>query len=224
MSDQASNPTVPPARAKRNGTGPRRASKPIPSAKDLGRRASAEAGRRAAALLEVLAGQCTPSQAATALGVSLPNFYLLERRALEGLAASCEPRPKGRGRPDTLRQLAQRERELARCQRECQRQAALARATQRVVGLAGLSNAGRSGSTKSGSTKSGSNGTGKGTVKGTGRTKRKRRPVVRALRAAKLLRENSSPPPEANGLEPCAASNGQPTGKESSHKEDHDAR
>src|SRR5262249_22422485 len=65
---------------------------------DLGSERSRDAKRLAAAILEVLAGARTPAQAAAALGVSLPRYYHLESRALHGLLAACEPKPKGRVR------------------------------------------------------------------------------------------------------------------------------
>jgi hypothetical protein len=64
----------------------------------LGQEHSREAQRWAAVILEVLAGVRTPAQAAEALSVSLPRYYQLETRALRGLVASCEARPKGPGR------------------------------------------------------------------------------------------------------------------------------
>lgn len=56
----------------------------------------AEAKRLAAVVLDVLAGSRTPPQAAETLGVSLPRFYQLEARAVGGLIAACESRPRGR--------------------------------------------------------------------------------------------------------------------------------
>src|SRR5260370_37614406 len=57
---------------------------------------SRQAKQRAAAILEVLAGARSPTDAAVALGVSLPRYYLLEEKALAGLLAACEPQPCGR--------------------------------------------------------------------------------------------------------------------------------
>ena len=54
------------------------------------------AERRAAVVLEVLAGVRTVPQAAEALGVSVNYYYLLERQALAGLVAGCAPRPRGK--------------------------------------------------------------------------------------------------------------------------------
>jgi hypothetical protein len=101
----------------------------------LGRDASRDARRLAAAVLEVLAGARTPAEAATALGLSLPRYYQVEQQALRGLTAACEPRPRGRQvRPD--QEAAKLRRENARLRREVLRQQALVRAVQRSVGLA----------------------------------------------------------------------------------------
>ncbi len=64
-------------------------------------------------ILEVLAGVKTPTQAAADLGTSLPRYYQLETRALEGLVAALEPRPKGK-QPLPANQIAALERELER--------------------------------------------------------------------------------------------------------------
>src|SRR5262245_22059320 len=82
--------------------------------------AGRDARRRAAVLLEVLAGGRTPAQAAQALGLSLPRYYQLEAAALRGLVEACEPQPRGRARSAEV--------ELARLQ-------GLVRLTQRAVGL-----------------------------------------------------------------------------------------
>ena len=96
--------------------------------------ASREAKRLAAVLLDVLAGSRTPPQAAETLGVSLPRYYQLERRALTGLLSACEPAPRG-PRIDLARQLAALERENRRLKRECDRQQALVRMAERSLGL-----------------------------------------------------------------------------------------
>lgn len=92
------------------------------------------ARRQAAAILEVLAGVRRPSEAAQALGTSLPRYYQLERRALIGLLSACEPAPRG-PRMDVSRQLAVLERENRRLKRECDRQQALVRMAERSLGL-----------------------------------------------------------------------------------------
>ncbi|MFO0802005.1 MAG: hypothetical protein U0791_02620 [Gemmataceae bacterium] len=61
--------------------------------KSVKEEASREAKRMAAILLDVLAGSRTPTQAAETLGVSLPRYYQLESRGLDGLLMACEPRP-----------------------------------------------------------------------------------------------------------------------------------
>ena len=129
---------------------------------------SREARKVAAAVLEVLAGAATPSDAATSLGVSLPRYYALEGRALEGLLKGCEPRPKG-PRKSPQREIERLKAEIERLQREAARSQALLRAAQRSVGLSSLQRRG-------------------GKAKPPGKKGRRRRPRARALRAAKLLR------------------------------------
>jgi len=93
-----------------------------------------DARQVAAAILEVLGGARTPQEAADALGISCSYYFVLEIRALEGLVAACEPKPKGRQRtPDD--RIAELERDLHRTKRECARHQALLRATRRTVGL-----------------------------------------------------------------------------------------
>src|SRR5262245_51585508 len=88
--------------------------------------AGREAKQRAAAVLEVLAGTRTPAQAAASLELSLPSYYQLEGRALRGLLAGCEPRPKGRT-PTLASELARLRQEGQRLERELARQQALVR-------------------------------------------------------------------------------------------------
>ena len=92
-----------------------------------------EARRRAAVILEVLAGVHTPTTAAQALGIGAQRYYLLEQQALEGLVQACQPRPHGRT-VTSDRQIARLERELAVCRRELGRQQALARRRALRVG------------------------------------------------------------------------------------------
>jgi len=101
---------------------------------DLGRDSSRDAKRVAAAILEVLAGARSPSEAATALAMSVPHYYQVETRALRGLLAACEAPPRGRVRnPQTEVTTLRHDNE--RLQREVIRQQALVRAAQRTVGL-----------------------------------------------------------------------------------------
>jgi hypothetical protein len=140
---------------------------------------SQEARQVAAAILEVLAGVRTPTDAAGALGVSLPRYYALEVRALEGLLQACERRPRGpRRSPD--REIRTLRREVERLGREAARAQALLRAAQRAVGLRSLDAS-------------------KAKADPSGKKTRKRRPTARALRAAGLLRATAD-----RGLEPGA--------------------
>lgn len=152
-----------------------------------------EAQRLAAAILEVLAGVRAPA-AAELLGISLPRYYQLEARALEGLVAALAPRPKGK-QPSLENRVKQLEKELEVARRACARQEALVRLTQRSVGLAAL--------TKPKSAPA-------PTANGKGR--KPRRPMVRALKAAQTLRAQASAAetgnPLATSLQPTAASGG----------------
>ncbi len=124
---------------------------------------SAEARQLAMAILEVLGGEWAPGEAATALKVSLPRYYALEARALSGLVAACEPLRARRARRSDKERL-ELQKKLARLERECARKQALLQASQRTAGLASSPSA-----------------------KDVGK-RRKRRPMVRALRAASIMR------------------------------------
>jgi hypothetical protein len=152
---------------------------------------SRDANRVAAAILEVLAGVRTPTDAAQALVVSVPRYYQLEQRALEGLIAACEPRRLGRMQTSESR-VRTLEKEVQRWQQDCARQQALVRAAQRSIGLPAPAV--------------------KVAAKTPGKKTRKRRPTVRALRAAKALRAavdatastDSSGAAPTSGLQPLA--------------------
>ncbi len=137
--------------------------------------ATSQARRQAAAILEVLAGMIRPAEAARVLEVSLPRYYLLERRALVALLAACEPAPRG-PRLNPSRQIAALERENHRLRRECDRQQALVRAAERTLGLA-LPRTVKP-SAKAKDQPQGSNGSPR---------RRLRRPTVRALKEARTL-------------------------------------
>jgi hypothetical protein len=101
---------------------------------DLGKDRGVEAKRVAAAILEVLAGARTPTEAAAVLGLSVPRYYQVEAQALRGLLEACEPKPRGRVRSvETEAKTLSKENQ--RLQRELTRHQALARAAQRAVGL-----------------------------------------------------------------------------------------
>jgi hypothetical protein len=149
----------------------------VPRASGLGQGQNGETKRRAAIVLEVLAGMRTPSEAASVLGLSVSYYYLLERKALQGLLDGCQPQPKGVPGPGLERQLARLQKKLDKSRQECLRQASLVRATERAMGLPAVAKP--VGPSKADSGKQGK------------KTKR-RRPTIRAMRAAKTLRENSS--------------------------------
>ena len=159
----------------------------------LGQDASPEGRRRAAAVLEVLAGVRTPGQAAEALGVSLPRYFQLEARALAALVAGCEPRPRGPGRSADQEVTALR-REQERLQRELSRQQTLVRLAQRTLGLAPPK------------------GPGNPPAGQRPRKRRGRRPAARALRVAEALRRrgDEAASPEAAGA--AGAPDNQPEG------------
>jgi hypothetical protein len=154
-----------------------------------------EAKRRAAAILEVLAGSRRPSEAAAALGVTVPRYYFLEEQALRGLVAACEPRTASGPRLET--RVGQLEKQLAQAQRDCARQQALVRAAQRTVGLAAppAGKPAAAGKTAADAAKN-------------GKRSRKRRPTVRALKAASQLRADSSGSDAAETLQPESTGNG----------------
>jgi hypothetical protein len=129
--------------------------------------ASREAKQRAAMILDVLAGARTPPEAAEALGVSLARYYQLEDRAIRAFLAGCESPPRGR-QMSANAQLHKLTKENERLKRELARFQALVRLTQRTVGVSPPSPA----------------------AKDSGK-RRKRKPTVRALRRAELLREES---------------------------------
>jgi hypothetical protein len=127
----------------------------------------------AAVILEVLAGVRTPTEAAQALGLSLPRYDQVESRALRGLLEAYEARPKGR-QASVEREVAGLQRDKQRLQRELARQQTLTRLTQRSLGLAPPAAAPAKGSSK----------------------KRRRRPTARTLHVAARLQTDSAPLPQ----------------------------
>lgn len=124
-----------------------------------------DAKRLSSAILEVLAGQRTPLDAAGALGITLPRYYALEARALEGFIASLRPRARGRRRtPEREREGLRRD--IERLEREGGRLRALLRAAERTVGLKPP----------------------EPRKKEPGMKRRRRRPTARALKAAEAIR------------------------------------
>jgi hypothetical protein len=126
---------------------------------------SREARQLAAVILEVLAGVIRPAQAVQVLGVSLPRYYTLERRALRGLVRGCEPVSLGRKARNPQKDVEQLQKRVARLEQDCARYQALARASQRAVGLSAPKDQGKA---KPG--------------------RRRRTPTVRALKVAQSLK------------------------------------
>jgi len=147
-----------------------------------GCRGSDGARRAAAAVLEVLAGARTPTEAAEALGVCANRYYQLEAKALRGLVEACELRQRGPGvAPE--KELAKLRRETDRLRGEAARYQALARASQKAVGLQPPKPS--------------------GPRKGGGK-KRSRKPSVRALKVARELSITGAPPADAPVVEATA--------------------
>jgi hypothetical protein len=145
---------------------------------------SSQANRQAVVILEVLAGVKTPTQAAADLGTSLPRYYQLETRALEGLVAALEPKPKGK-QPLPQNQIAALQRELDQARRACARQQALARVAQRTLAVK-LTPRPKAPPPQAAASKTPAPRDRVG--------RRKRRPAVRALKAVQALRKNLGPP------------------------------
>lgn len=145
--------------------------------------ASRDAVKAVAVILQVLGGALTPEQAAGVLEISLPRYYALELKALEGMAVACEPKGPGR-RPRPEREVEKLRRENQRLERDCARHQALARSAHRALGLAMKATMPKSASDAGGKKKP-----------------RKRRPSARALKVARSLQQRLAAP----GMEPPAA-------------------
>ena len=158
-------PAVPPAK-------PKQKPKPV----GLGTlKGSPEARRQAALILEVLGGLRGPGDAAKAMGVALPRYYVLETRALQALIKAMEPLPRGPGRnPDA--EIAALQTALARQKQELVRSQSLQRAMRSAIGIS-LAQP-------------------KDAKPEPGKRKPKR-PSVRALKAVKVLRAGLEDAPQA---------------------------
>lgn len=140
---------------------------------------SSDAKKGASLILEVLCGLRTPTAASEEMGVSLPRYYQLETRALQGMILALEPRPRGRQNTPE-RAIAQLSKEKARLERDLLRSQALVRAAQRSVGIRVPGPSGRK--------KKADSENGRGKSKG----KRKRKPVARGRKVIDLLREQAA--------------------------------
>jgi hypothetical protein len=131
---------------------------------------SVEAKRAAAVILEGLSGLRSPAEASRTLGVSPPRYYALELRGLQGLIAAMEPRRRGRHRGPE-QGLAEALRERDRLRRELSRAQALLRTAQRAMGIPSEADHRKARRKEPGE-----------------KSRRRRRPVVRAKKAVKVLR------------------------------------
>jgi hypothetical protein len=146
---------------------------------------STQAKRLAVVVLEVLSGLRDARDGSRAMGVSLNRYYQLETRALQGLIASLEPRPKGRQRT-AEEKLATVERAKRRLEQELVRHQALVRAAQRSIGIPSAKKDGK-----------GSKLRGKQPARD---GKRRRRTVARGLKAIAALRETTKVADKPDGL------------------------
>lgn len=182
--------------AKRRGRPPRaiEASAPAPTKPPrppltpttVAGKASPRARQVAAVVLEVLAGQRTPTQAAQELEIVPVRYYQLETRALAGLLTGCEPAVRGRqaASPDEQQMKAECERlrqEAARSAAELTRVQTLIRTARSAFGLRPPA--------PPATVKPGKD----------GRPGRQRKPRVRALRLAKLLKPETAATPTPAG-------------------------
>ena len=186
------NASLSPAPASASASAPRRRRGKQIGGADLGQERSGAARRMAAAILEVLAGERTPSGAAAALSISVPRYYQVETQALRGLLQACEPKPRGRqaqAKSETgaaIAEAAKLRKENVRLQREAGRQQALVRAAQRSIGLP---------PPQAPSAKAG---------KSTKKTRKRR--VVRALSLARRLQQDAASGGSAAGGSAAASS------------------
>ena len=68
------------------------------------------------------------------LGISLPRYYVLETRVIQGIINACEPLPRGRQRTAEDK-IADLKRVNERLRHEVSRMQAVVRAAQRSIGL-----------------------------------------------------------------------------------------
>jgi hypothetical protein len=151
-----------------------------------------EAQRLTATILEVLAGMRSPPEASQALAISLPRYYQLEARALAGLVAALAPRPLGK-QISLENRVKLLEKQLAAAHRQCARQEALVRVTQRTLGLSIARPAKPT------------------TVERDPLGRKKRRPTVRALKASRALHAQAAAPDVAATAGQADSASLQPT-------------
>ena len=100
----------------------------------LGAGASDDARRAAVAVLSVMAGELSTSEAAKRLSLSVNRYYQLEARALQAMVSALEPLPRGRRRGRDF-ELEKLRKARSRAEREATRFQALLRVAQRALAL-----------------------------------------------------------------------------------------
>ena len=144
------------------------------------------ARQMAALILDVLGGNRTPADAARAMGLSAARYYVLEQRAIHGLVSACQTEPKRGPGEDLQNRINRLERDNRGLEQALRRQQAVVRTTQRGLGV-----------TFPRPATPAADPDGRG-----GKKRRTRRPMVRALRLAKLV----APAPALSPTAPEAGS------------------
>jgi hypothetical protein len=154
--------------------------------------ATPQAKTTAAVVLEGLSGLRSAPEAARALGVTVARYYTLEAQAVAGLLSACEPAPPGPApglaNERTLERLRQDHR---RQDQELSRLRAVLRTTQRSLGIQPAATTPPAPGSTSGKA---------------GKSRRARRPVVRAMTVVRrLMAAGSAAPAPASPAEGAAA-------------------
>ncbi|MBA3685302.1 MAG: hypothetical protein H0W72_08680, partial [Planctomycetes bacterium] len=84
-------------------------------------------------ILDVLGGTRSPSDVATALGISVARYYMLEAQGIAGLVNACAPKAIG-PQPNDRRELEHLRTQVNQLTQALSRQQALTRAAQRSMG------------------------------------------------------------------------------------------
>jgi hypothetical protein len=153
--------------------------------------ASSDAKRIAGAILEVLAGVRSITDAAILLGVAPARYYALEARAIAGLIAACEPRARGPAPGAGLQAELDRLRtERDRLREEAARYQSLARIAQAAFGAPIAVPA----MPLPPATRTASRGTRPAADPSAPKVRKKRVATVRALRLAQQVRDDQDRP------------------------------
>jgi hypothetical protein len=178
--------------------------------------ATTDAKRIAGAILEVLAGVRSITDAALALGVTSARYYALEARAVAGLIAACEPRGPGPLSGHGLASEIERLRgERDRLRDEAARYQALARIAQTAFGPSGAAVPSASGG---GTALPGLTVRQQRAARAAARAapapaaavkpRKKRVPTVRALRLAQQVQQHAASPTASPPGKPSSAAGG----------------